>query len=129
MYKQDTNFQSNRTRVNLNESLILDSGMESTEDFLNEARSFAFNSKISANQLRDLYDLILELRNPSEPKRKIAKILIKLEYAFRRKNVQEEFYYGIKPVLETLLKNSNDLQKIKNFIDFMEAVVAYSKKS
>lgn len=119
-----------REMVRLDVNLILSSGEENTEPFLKEADRFAKNSGITTNQLRDLYDLILDLKQNGNdlPKRQIAKILIKLEYAFRRRNIPNDFYYGIKPVLEALLRNSDDKSKITNFVDFMEAVVAYSKK-
>ena len=114
----------------LDVGLILDSGMEKTEDFIKEAENFASDPKITTNQLRDLYDLVIILRDiPADSaKRQIAKILIKLEYAYRRQSIKsQEFYNKFKHLLETLLKSSDDKKKVRNFIDFMEAVVAYSK--
>ena len=124
-----SNFQRNSELMNLDADLILNSGLEDTEKFLKHAEEFALKSGISTNQLRDLFDLIRPLKDNSDVKAKqqIAKILIKLEYAFRRKSILPPFYFPIKPVLELLLKSSDDAKKRGNFVDFMEAVVAYSK--
>src|SRR3989344_5048778 len=116
----------------LDVNLILNTKSEDTERFLGKAEQFTEevinpkNSKISTNQLRDLYELILTLKEKDceNPKRQIAKILIKLEYAYRRGNLNSNFYEELKNLLENLLRQPEST-KIKNFVDFMEAVVAY----
>ena len=85
------NNQAYGTTLDIN--LILDAGFMETERFLNLAKKFANDSRISTNQLRDLYELILGLgKEKTETKRQIAKILIKLEYSFRRNSIPKKFY-------------------------------------
>jgi CRISPR type III-A-associated protein Csm2 len=110
-------------------NLILNSGLEKTEEILEMVEKFSSSkeTKVSPSQLRDLYDVALKLKeNPS--KVLIAKLIIKMEYAYKRKNIEKQFYDEIKKLLNTLLKNFDE-KKANNFVDFMEALIAYSKET
>jgi len=116
--------------VNIDWDIVLEG--KKTEDILNMAEKLATNklTKVSASQLRGIYDSILELKEQKEDKEKrkhCGKILIKLVYAKNRNNIPKEFYKKLEEPLKKFV-GGQELDKIQNFVDFMEAVVAYSKK-
>jgi len=97
---------------------------------LEYARKFAGTSGVKSTQLRSFYDLFRELKEKKkeeEIKRHIGKILIKLEYAQRRKNISGCFYRGLVIQLNKILDEGLDEKQKENLINFMEAVVAYTK--
>lgn len=105
---------------------------EDQKKILEEAKNLVKDCKnLSASQLRSIWDLIRELKEldeENEIKRRIAKCIIKLEYAVKRNNIPKTFYKNLSFVLNKFLEKNIEKKEIDNFVDFMEAVVAYSKK-
>ena len=97
---------------------------------LEYARKFADDRKVKPTQLRGFYDLFRELKEKTEEeeiKKHVGKILIKLEYARGRNNISGRFYKGLAIQLNKILDEGLDERQKENLINFMEAVVAYTK--
>ena len=64
-----------------------------------------------------------------ESRRTLAKARIMLEYANKRGTLNDRgrFYGPMKDLLEDLIKNASS-ERVENFKQLMEAIVAYSKK-
>lgn len=127
------NREKQKFRVDWN--IILKAKGKDMEIFLDQAKCLVKNCRkpdLSSSQLRDMWDLIKELKEmekEDEIKKRIAKCIIKLEYAKKRNNIPKIFYENLFYVLNNkFLKEDIEKEKINNFVDFMEAVVAYSKK-
>ncbi|MEM4330577.1 MAG: type III-A CRISPR-associated protein Csm2 [Candidatus Pacearchaeota archaeon] len=124
-YRRDNNRNFSFEERDLD--LILNGTSEKTREILDIAKKFTEKYSVTQNQLRKLYDLIIDLPEDKNPRKKIAKVIIMLEYAKNRKSINNNFATELNKLLEKVLDNAEDNNKIKNFVDFMEALVAYSK--
>jgi CRISPR type III-A-associated protein Csm2 len=99
--------------------------------FLKEIEEFTRNINITQNQLRNLYDIIVDLNieNTDEIDKKLLKLRILLEYAHKRSSIKDKiFYLCMKEVIEDTLKNKNNKNKVNNFLQMFESIIAYSKE-
>lgn len=98
--------------------------------FLEEIENFTKNINITSNQLRNLYDIVvnMNIEDSKDVEKKLLKLRITLEYAYRRETIKDNnFYYCMKEAIEDTLQNSKDLNKVNNFLQMFESIVAYSK--
>jgi CRISPR type III-A-associated protein Csm2 len=98
--------------------------------FLKEIEEFTKNINITQNQLRNLYDIIVDLNieNTDEIDKKLLKLRIVLEYAYKRSSIKDKnFYLCMKEVIEDTLKNKNNKSKVNNFLQMFESIISYSK--
>ena len=112
---------------------ILNKKQEDYLDFIEKAKNFAKESRENANQIRNFYDgMIIPLKEKSEDSDMnkqmeiLAKLKIMLAYARGRKNVKDVFYKNMDGFCNALMKNCTT-ERIKRFVEFMEAFVAYNK--
>lgn len=96
-----------------------------------ENRSIIKEKSFSTSQLRSFFSEIrrIELKGFEKSKSNFIMLKPKLAYAVARNKskASEKKYKLFKEVVESLLKKVDSKEKFKNFVLFMEAVVAYHK--
>ena len=99
--------------------------------FLEEIEKNKDYFSVSSSQLRNIYDIVVDMNteNSSDVQKKLLKARIILEYAHKRGLLGQEkhFYNAMKTVMEDTLKSGNR-QKVENFLQLFEAIIAYAKK-
>ncbi len=114
-----------------------------TEEVINYAEALAYHlierrengsvikeRSFSTSQLRSFFSEIrrIELKEFEKSKSNFIMLKPKLVYAIaRNKSKAPKQYELFKEVVESLLKKVDSEEKFKNFVLFMEAVVAYHK--
>lgn len=108
---------------------ILNLKSEDYNVFIEDARKFADNDNTTPNQIRNFYDdMICPLKNKEGVNliSDIGKIRIMLAYAKGRNNISETFYKNLDNFCNKLMINMSK-DRLKRFVDFMEAFVAFNK--
>lgn len=138
---QNNNYRNNAQRSNFvnrkeeNEyplkdvERILDCESKDYDFFIKEAENWANieRQKETPNQIRNFYDdLILTIKEDETAKSDIGRLKIMLAYAKGRKNIKTTFFENMNALSEGLMKNPSK-NRIKNFKNFLEAYVAYTK--
>ena len=109
--------------MEINVMEILD--LKNPRKFVEYAEEFVkrqnVKSRISTNQLRNIYEYILKIKDANSPELYLLKP--KLAYLVGRKNIPEQF----RKEIENMINNITKDEQLENFKKFMEAVVAYNK--
>jgi CRISPR type III-A-associated protein Csm2 len=84
----------------------------------------------SSSQIRKFFDKTKEIENETNTekiKKHIAKLRILIEYAKNKGTIGTGFYNQITACLEYLMENPES-EKYQKFIEFLEGIIAFSKK-
>lgn len=125
-----------RTSERQEEQLTIDTtnvlSKQDIKKFIEDAKEVAGECKGSAGkgQVRQLYSILLEARGSDEEKRKnaILKFEIQAKYKSARGNLKSHVSNTLIEIANKIISDNFSAEKFNNFVDFMEAVVAYSKE-
>ena len=106
----------------------LNKGPSAGNEWIDKVKKIANVYKISSSQLRNLYDIVVELdpNEETENKKKLVKLRIMIAYAKNRKNIDLRFADNLDSIVKKILEDAKP-EKIEKFKQFMEALVAFSK--
>lgn len=82
---------------------------------------------VTSTQLRKIYDLIRKASQGDGLSRDLVLVLPQLAYAGGKDRKLERFTKELAKLVETVIR-SNDTEKARHLVEFLEAVIAYSKQ-
>ena len=113
---------------------IMDLLGSNNKEFLKRVEKFTENLEVTTNQLRNLYDIIVDMdcENKDDVNQRLLKLRILLEYSHRRELLGKKnnsFYICMKELIEDMLdEQKRDQKKVEKFLQLFEAIIAYTKK-